>query len=269
MHEKSSRRGRSVRLVVPIAAVAVALGVPLIAGVAAAQEGPPGNNGTVKVDGLPFDEHPDNEPHPGCEFDIDWYNFDANATSEVTFESQNPTGTDILLTDSVTLDDDANEGGDEDGLDDLDAQESYTLEFTEDDFFHPNQGYHVKLTIETTWSNGAEVKHKVFWVSECEAGGGTTTTTPPSGTSTETTTTTTTTTTATTPPTVGGGGGTNTTSVGGKSGQNTSSPGGLAFTGPEDVPWLIAATVGLLLAGTLALRLGSRPVAARDSDWRT
>ena len=37
---------------------------------------PPGNNGTVKVDGEEFDDHPDNEPHVGCIFQIDWYGFD-------------------------------------------------------------------------------------------------------------------------------------------------------------------------------------------------
>ena len=31
---------------------------------------PPGNNGTVKVDGQPFDAGPNNEPHPGCVFEI-------------------------------------------------------------------------------------------------------------------------------------------------------------------------------------------------------
>jgi hypothetical protein len=234
----------------------IGLAVPLVAGVAAAQEGPPGNNGTVKVDGLPFDDHPDNEPHPGCTFEIDWYNFDANATSDVTFETQNPTGTrELEFTGdaTVTLDDDANEGGDVDGLD---AHEEYTLSFTGDDFFHPNLGYHVKLTIETTWSNGADVKHKVFWVSECEVVGGTSTTTPPGGTSTSTPPGGTST--QTTPPTVGGGGGTNTTTtVAGESGTNTSPPSGLAFTGPEDLRWLLAATLGLLLGGALALRLGS------------
>jgi hypothetical protein len=37
---------------------------------------PPGNNGTVKVDGVDFDSHPDNEPKPGCSFQIDYTGFD-------------------------------------------------------------------------------------------------------------------------------------------------------------------------------------------------
>jgi hypothetical protein len=34
--------------------------------------GPPGNNGTVKIDGQPFDNHPDNQPHVGCDFEVDF-----------------------------------------------------------------------------------------------------------------------------------------------------------------------------------------------------
>jgi hypothetical protein len=37
-----------------------------------ANNGPPGNNGTVKIDRAPFDSHPDNEPHVGCKFEVDF-----------------------------------------------------------------------------------------------------------------------------------------------------------------------------------------------------
>jgi hypothetical protein len=33
---------------------------------------------------------------------------------------------------------------------------------------HPQQGWHVRLTINADGSQGADVKHKVFWVSGCE-----------------------------------------------------------------------------------------------------
>jgi hypothetical protein len=33
-----------------------------------------------------------------------------------------------------------------------------------------NDGYHVKMTIRTETSRGADVKHKVFWTSLCEGG---------------------------------------------------------------------------------------------------
>src|SRR5919201_6690597 len=35
--------------------------------------GPPGNNGTIKIDRQPFDDLPNNEPHVGCVFPIDFY----------------------------------------------------------------------------------------------------------------------------------------------------------------------------------------------------
>src|SRR5688500_3559353 len=38
--------------------------------------GPPGNNGTIKIDGTAFDSHPNNEPHVGCVFEVDFYGFD-------------------------------------------------------------------------------------------------------------------------------------------------------------------------------------------------
>jgi hypothetical protein len=75
-----------------------------------------------------------------------------------------------------------------------------------------------------------------------------TTTTPPGGTSTST---------ATPPsPTVLAG-----------SETNTGSPSPLAFTGREDLPWLIGAGLLLLLIGSLALRLGSKPSPQAPTDW--
>ncbi len=37
---------------------------------------PPGNNGTIKIDGAAFDDAPNNEPHVGCTFQVDFYGFD-------------------------------------------------------------------------------------------------------------------------------------------------------------------------------------------------
>lgn len=128
----------------------------------------PGNNGTVKVDGVDILKHSNaNEPHVGCDFSIEWYGFDAtNTTSYVTFEAQPPTGTRILLQNTVALDgDDASGGGSPAGLDGV---AYYQLSFSADDFQHPIQGYHVKLTVSTPTANGADTKSKVFWVQGCE-----------------------------------------------------------------------------------------------------
>ena len=176
--------------------------VPAIAstGAAAPPGNPPGNNGTVKVDGVDFDDHPNNQPHVGCTFQIDFYGYDeGDLNATVTFEDQAPTADAGLSVTSgqgnpstVFIGEDDNSGaGTPAGLD---ASETYTLAFTGEP--HPVQGYHVKLTINAEGSQGADVKHKVFWVTEC-APPTTTTTTPP----TSTTPTTTTVTTETTPPT--------------------------------------------------------------------
>ena len=122
--------------------VAVVFG---ISGGASAGSNPPGNNGTVKVDAEAFDDHPDNEPHVGCTFQIDFYGYDAgDLFADVTFEMQSPTGSGVLLTDNVFIGEDDNSGGGSEAG--LDASETYTLNFA--GFTpHPNQGFHVKLTV--------------------------------------------------------------------------------------------------------------------------
>jgi LPXTG-motif cell wall-anchored protein len=131
---------------------------------------PPGNNGTVKIDDMPFDDHPDNEPHVGCVFQVDWYGFDEgdDLFSHVTFEVHPPTGKpEVILEDDVFIGDDDNSGGgSEDGLD---ASATYDLSALLQGFEpHSQQGWHVKLTVNNDGSHGADVKHKVFWVSGCE-----------------------------------------------------------------------------------------------------
>jgi hypothetical protein len=48
----------------------------------------------------------------------------------------------------------------------LDGREAYTLSFTGEP--HPQQGYHVKLTVATPRSKGNDTKTKVFWVEPCQ-----------------------------------------------------------------------------------------------------
>ena len=137
-------------------------------GSALAGANPQGNNGTVKVDGQPFDSHPNNEPHVGCPFEVDFYGFDeGDLFAYVTFEAQPPTGDAVLLTDTVFIgEDDRSGGGSEAGLD---AEASYSLAGLLSAFEpHPNQGYHVRLTVNADGSKGADTKHKTFWVTDCD-----------------------------------------------------------------------------------------------------
>ena len=41
---------------------------------------------------------------------------------------------------------------------------------------------------------------------------------------------------------------------------------GTAFTGSEDIPWLAAVMLVLLVAGSLALRIGSKQTDTEDPD---
>jgi hypothetical protein len=154
--------------------VAMALigGALLVPGVAAAASNRPGNNGTVKIDARPFDAAPGNEPHVGCTFQVDFYGYDqGDLDALVTFEAHAPTtrsGADqVLLTDTVFIgEDDSSGGGSEAGLD---ARQTYRLDFT-GITPHPVQGFHVKLTVNAEGSQGADSKHKVFWVTGCNPG---------------------------------------------------------------------------------------------------
>jgi len=129
---------------------------------------PPGNNGTVKI--APYGEMdgiPQNSPHPGCEFQVEWYGFDegADVISTVTFTPQAPTADVVITVDgpsTVWVGEDAagGAGNDPDGV------ATYRLSF--DGEPHPQQGYHVRLTVSTPRSNGNDTKTKVFWVAGCD-----------------------------------------------------------------------------------------------------
>jgi mRNA-degrading endonuclease toxin of MazEF toxin-antitoxin module len=151
----------------------LAIGAGTLAGLAApgaalaAPQDPPGNNGTIKVDAVPFDDRPDNEPHVDCVFQIDFYGFDeGDLYADVVFEGRAPTGGGTLLTDRVFIGEDGDDGGGSTAG--LDASVTYDLT---DELAaiepHAQQGWHVKLTIAADGSHGADTKHKVFWVDGC------------------------------------------------------------------------------------------------------
>ena len=248
------------KLMMIAVAVFLAAMVTFLAGLASAGPNPPGNNGTIKLDDTPFDDAPDNEPHVGCVFQVDFYGYDqGDLDAIVTFEAHPPTlraGDDqVLLTDTVFIGEDDNSGGGSEAG--LDASETYTLDFT-GITPHPVQGFHVKLTINAEGSQGADVKHKVFWVTGCAPAPTTTTTgatstsgvTSTSGATTTSAATSTSEITTTSGPTTTAKETTSSTSeVGGSS---SSAPGGsgggvLPFTGAGGTMPLLL--VGLVLAG--------------------
>ncbi len=170
-------------------AMAAAAGLLTLAAPAEAQADPSGNNGTVKIDAAPFDDHPDNEPHDPCVFQVDFYGFDAgDLDATVTFTLVPPTAADEdIVVDDVAIGEDAAGGGT-----DLDASATYDLTAALTGVEpQPQQGFHIRLTVHAEGSRGADTKFKEFWVGPC--GETTPTTTPP-----------TTTPPTTTPPTTGG-----------------------------------------------------------------
>lgn len=179
------------------ALTAAVVAVMVVAPPSAAQD-PPGNNGTIKIDGADVEGVPDNDPHNDCRFTLEFRGYDqGDLEATVRFElvppTERPAGSQTLLDDTLAI------GGDPaGGATDLDAARAYELDFT-GAVAHEAQGFHVRVTIHAEGSRGADVKHKVFWVQPCPPPVTTTTTT--STTTTSTTTTSTTTTTAPTSPT--------------------------------------------------------------------
>jgi hypothetical protein len=260
-------------LLLTVATVLV-LGMVVYVGGASAQEDPPGNNGTVKIDGVEFDGHPDNQPHVGCVFQVDFYGFDeGDLNATVTFETQPPTTpVTTLLTDTVFIGEDDNSGGGSEAG--LDAGETYDLTALLAGFEpHDIQGFHIKLTVNAPGSIGADTKFKVFWVTGCETPPTTTSSPPPPPVTTTTTTTssvpppppttTTTTTTSSSPPPPEET--STTTEAAPPPNENTppnkGTPSKLAFTGSETIPLGIVSFL-MFLVGLYLVRRGA--LAAND-----
>jgi hypothetical protein len=166
-----------------LALPAAAAGKPDHAGEGGAKGAPPGNNGTVKIDGVPFDTAPGapnrNEPHVPCDFRVEFYNYEEGSTWNVTFEAWRPPGdraaSQVVVASGrandgafhgMDLNDDPASGANAEGID---HREEYRLAFPDLEP-HPQQGFHVKATavVDDPDPRGAEKKHKVFWVAPCE-----------------------------------------------------------------------------------------------------
>lgn len=127
-------------------------------------DAPAGNNGHIKIDDVAMDEGSENVPHPGCTFVVDFFGYDVgNQTATLTFNGHAPTGGGELFVDTWDFMVDSRETGNE-----LNA--SRTVDLSQELAGiepHDKQGWHVKLTVNVTGSQGADTKHKVFWVTEC------------------------------------------------------------------------------------------------------
>jgi hypothetical protein len=140
-----------------------------VSGSALAAGNPPGNNGTVQVNGMPLETSGANDPHVGCAFAIDFFGFDEGAfTGTATFELQPPSGSGVLLVGSTFIGGDPAGGGT-----DLDATLEVDLSgaIADTGVSPQDQGFHIRMTIDAQGSIGATTKHKTFWVTDCDGGG--------------------------------------------------------------------------------------------------
>jgi hypothetical protein len=117
-----------------------------------------------KVDGGALDNGNANEPHVGCDFAVEWFGFDSGAQSTVTFSMQSPSATPNTEGAPTSV---------QFGPFALDAAGNFSQSFDIYNLlknFTPqqNQGFHVKLETNTTWSNGDDSKFKTYWVTGCE-----------------------------------------------------------------------------------------------------
>jgi hypothetical protein len=138
----------------------------MTASAALAGNNPPGNNGTVKVDGVDIDSIPENAPHQGCIFQIEFRGYDqGNLNATYSLDAQPPSGNDINITSGTTFIGEDPAGG----ANDLDATVVINLDGSNltDLIEQPQQGFHLKLTVHADGSIGNDTKYKVFWVTGC------------------------------------------------------------------------------------------------------
>jgi hypothetical protein len=154
---------RKRRIVGSSVLLALAAWAALGATALAAPAAPPGNNGTVKIHGEPLNTSPANEPHVPCTFALTFWGYDRGdlwASYDIVLHP--PTSNGSVASGNVFIGEDNAGGGT-----DLDAEEVIDLAaalFASGVEPHPIQGWHLKLIVNAQGSIGADVKHKVFWV---------------------------------------------------------------------------------------------------------
>jgi hypothetical protein len=153
-----------------IVAVVAWLSTSVIAGTAFAaaahgsRNAPPGNNGTIKIDTAVFSGNR-NHPHVGCEFFVNFFGYDGGTQqATLSFEPWAPTRGGVVAQRETSWSVPARTAGNQ--LDHRYGPVNLSAALA-GITPHPRQGYHVKLTVHVTGSQGADVKHKVFWIEPC------------------------------------------------------------------------------------------------------
>lgn len=119
--------------------------------------------GTVKVEGEDIDDLPNNKPHEGCVFTIEWRGFAGSSLVTGTLTLVNPTAGGSKSA-STNLDGDpAGGGNDLDATVVLDLLDIPGIENVEPHMISGKPSLHVRLDATTPTGE----KHKVFWAINC------------------------------------------------------------------------------------------------------
>ncbi|HET9692347.1 MAG TPA: hypothetical protein VFP61_14440 [Acidimicrobiales bacterium] len=128
---------------------------------------PPGNNGTVKIDETTVDPGSDNDPHVACGFSVSFFGYDSGAQqAAIAVTPVAPTGGGSTYRTSTTWQTANRTSGDQfDAAKQISAGDlSGALTGVTP---QPQQGYHLRLEVEVTGSQGSDDKFKTFWMSPC------------------------------------------------------------------------------------------------------
>ncbi len=132
---------------------------------------PPGNNGTIKVDQAPLTSgagaNHANHSHVTCQLALSFFGFDSGTDyATVQFSAMPPSGsfTPVPVTSGPTAFSfvvSRRAGGGQ-----LDTSQAYTLDVSGLKA-QSKQGYHIRVVTHVTYSQGSDVKQKVFWYEPC------------------------------------------------------------------------------------------------------
>ncbi|MDQ1396699.1 MAG: hypothetical protein QOG64_1958 [Acidimicrobiaceae bacterium] len=161
-------RARAIGALGVSAAAAISLALPAAPAMAASDHGnrPPGNNGTIKIDEFPMDGGNGDDPHVDCRFSVNFFGYDGGTrTAKLTFAGQAPTGGGVLQESTTSWTTDRRTSGNQ--FDATVGPIDLTEALAKAGVSPAKQGYHIKLTVNVTGSQGSDAKHKVFWLKPC------------------------------------------------------------------------------------------------------
>jgi hypothetical protein len=121
------------------------------------------NRGFIQVEGENIDDIPQNKPHQGCVFTIEFRNFDGTGLVTATLTLINPTPGGSTSATATLEDDPAGGGHDLDATIVMSLSNIPGIEDVEPLMIAGKPSLHVRLDVTTPWGE----KHHVFWAMNC------------------------------------------------------------------------------------------------------